>query len=142
MLLLLIACANVANLQLARALSRKREFAIRAAVGAGKGRLARQLLTESLALALAGGLAGVALAAFSLGALKKLGAEIVPRVNEIQLRVEVCVAVIAAAALTGVLFGLAPIAQAFRHDIERSLRDTGTALSGAKRPGMLNEAPA
>ncbi len=138
-LLLLITCANVANLQLARALGRKREFAIRAAVGAAKGRLARQLLTESLALAAAGGLAGLGLAALSLDALKKWGAEIVPRAREIQLHTEVCAAVIAAAALTGILFGLAPILQAFRQDIERNLRDAATALSGARRQQRVRD---
>ncbi len=138
-LLLLITCANVANLQLARALGRRREFAIRTAVGAAKLRIAKQLLSESLLLAMAGGLAGLALASLSLDAIKRLGADIIPRVSEIQLHVEVCAVVIGAAVLTGILFGLAPIIEAFKQDIERTLRDTASAAGMARHQQRMRD---
>ena len=138
-ILLLITCANVANLQLTRAIARKREMAIRAALGAGRLRIGRQLFTESLLLALAGTGAGLALAYESLGIIKSLAANILPRANEIELHGEVCLALFGVAGITAVLFGLAPILQTARQDIEAALRQTATAVSGSRRAQWLRD---
>jgi hypothetical protein len=113
-LLLLITCANVANLQLARALGRKREIAIRLALGATRLRIARQLLTENLILAVGGVGAGLSLASGSLGLLKQLAGDVIPRVREIDLHLEVCVAMLGVAGIAALLFGLAPMLQSAR----------------------------
>lgn len=131
--LLLIACANIANLQLARGLGRKREMAIRAALGAGRMRVARQLFTENLVLALIGTGVGLGLAAGCLGLLKRLAGNAVPRVQEIGLRPEVCLAMLILASVSAVLFGLAPVWQAARQDIETALRETAVAVTGDRR---------
>ena len=86
---LLIACANVANLQLARALGRQKEFSVRAALGAGRARLAAQVVGESLLLAVAGGVLGVALAALGLAFIRLLGSQSVPRLGEVAINGEV-----------------------------------------------------
>jgi predicted permease len=137
--LLLITCANVANLQLTRAVARKREMAIRAALGGGRLRIGRQLFTESLLLALAGTGAGLALAYESLGIIKGLAANILPRANEIELHGEVCLALFGVAGFTAVLFGLAPILQTVRQDIEAALRQTATAAGGSRRAQWLRD---
>jgi hypothetical protein len=129
-LLLLIACANIANLQLAHALGRKREMAIRAALGAGRMRVARQLFTENLLLALIGTGAGLALAAGCLRLLKRLAAGAIPRVEEIDLRPEVCLAMLIVACISALLFGMAPVWQAARQDIETALRESAGAIAG------------
>ncbi|HWF48032.1 MAG TPA: ADOP family duplicated permease, partial [Bryobacteraceae bacterium] len=131
-LLLLIACANIGNLQLARALGRKREMAIRAALGAGRMRVARQLFTENLILAFAGTAAGLWIAAASLGLLKRLATGAIPRVQEIDLRADVCLAMLLVAGLSAVLFGLAPVWQAARQDIETALRENSGAITGGR----------
>lgn len=136
-LLLLIACANIANLQLARALGRRREMAIRAALGAGRMRVVRQLLTENIALALIGTAVGLAFAAASLGLLKRLAAGIVPRVQEIDLRPEVCFAMLIVASISALLFGLAPIWQTARQDIETALRQSVGAVAGGRTQQKL-----
>ncbi|MGA8030006.1 MAG: ABC transporter permease [Bryobacteraceae bacterium] len=130
--LLLIACANIANLQLARALGRKREMAIRAALGAGRMRVARQLFTENILLALIGTAAGLVLAGGSLGLLKRLATGAIPRVQEIDLRPEVCLAMLIVASISALLFGLAPVWQAARQDIETALRESGGAIAGGR----------
>ncbi len=136
--LLLIACANIANLQLARALGRKREIAIRAALGAGRMRVTRQLLTENLLLALLGTGAGLVLAAGSLGLLRHLAADAIPRVQEIDLRPEICLAMLLVASLCALLFGLAPVWQAVRQDIETALRESTTSVAGGHNQQIRN----
>ncbi len=138
--LLLIACANIANLQLARALGRKREIAIRAALGAGRMRVARQLFTESLLLSVVGTGVGLALAGSSLGLLTRVTGGSIPRVEEIHLRPEVCLAMLALASIAALLFGLAPMWQAARQDIETALRETGSAVAGGRNQHKLREA--
>ncbi len=138
-ILLLIACANIANLQLARALGRKREMAIRAALGAGRMRVARQLFTENIVLALIGTGAGLGLAAGSLDLLKRLAAGAIPRVQEIDLRPEVCLAMLIVASLSALLFGLAPVWQAARQDIEAALRETAGAVAGGRKQQRLRD---
>lgn len=133
--LLLTACANIANLQLARSLGRKREMAIRAALGAGRMRVARQLLTENLMLALMGTGVGLGLAAGCLGLLKRLAANAIPRVQEIDLRPEVCLAMLIVAGISALLFGLAPVLQAARQDIETALRER---VRSPLRAGAIN----
>src|SRR5206468_287467 len=100
--------ANVANLLLARAAARQKEMAVRAALGAGRGRIIRQLLTESILLAGTGGSAGLLLAHWSLRLISALGQSSLPRVAEIRLDGTVLVFSAAVALVTGILFGLAP----------------------------------
>ncbi len=137
--LLLIACANIANLQLARALGRKREMAIRAALGAGRMRVTRQLFTESMLLALIGTAAGLTLAAGSLDLLKRLAAGAIPRVQEIDLRPEVCLAMLILASISALLFGLAPVWQTARQDIEIALRESAGAVAGGRNQQKLRD---
>lgn len=116
-LVLLIACANVASLLLARAKSRSREFAIRAALGASRGRLATQLLTESVMLSLSGGVLGVLMAAWFLPALANLPAVDLPRLEEVRLDSTALIFTFALSVATGMLFGLAPAFASSRMDL-------------------------
>jgi putative ABC transport system permease protein len=125
-LVLLIACANIANLMLSRSASRARELAVRTAVGAWRGRLVRQLLTESLLLSLIGASAGVALAYWGTRALiAGAPAGAAPRLDNVGLDGTVLVFTLVVAVLAGLLFGLAPVLQARRHDVVSALKAGG-----------------
>ena len=127
---LLIACANVANLQLARAQARGREFAIRAALGAGRGRVVRQLLVESLLLGLFASVAGLVLGHWAIAALRAIVPANIPRLEEVTLNGWVLAFAIGAGLLTGVLFGLAPASHATGQDLRTAIAP-GTRTGGA-----------
>ena len=128
-MLLLIACVNIASLLLARASGRQRELAVRAALGAGRGRIARQLLTESMTLALLGGLAGVALGYVALRALVATGASELPRAGDIRVDGVVLAFTLGMSVLSGLLFGLMPTLRA-SSNLERSLRSGARGAVG------------
>ncbi|HET6898006.1 MAG TPA: ABC transporter permease, partial [Vicinamibacteria bacterium] len=129
-LVLLIASANVANLLLARAKSREREIAIRTALGAGRGRLVGQLLTESVLLSTAGSVLGVLLARWILDVLPSIGGAEIPRLATVRIDLGVLAFTAAVAVATGLLFGLAPAWQAARSDAAHGLREGGRGSSG------------
>jgi putative ABC transport system permease protein len=140
-LLLLIACSNVANLMLARATVREREFALRSVLGAGRTRIVRLLMVESLVLAMAGAALGIGLA---WGGLKALVAALPPRVipseSVIELNAPVLTVTLAVAALTALICGLAPAFQSFRRDLGDPMRESGKGTSGGFRGRRMRNA--
>ena len=136
---LLIACANLANLLLARADSRHREFAVRSALGAGRGRLLRQFLTEGVVMAVMGAVLGIVLAAFGLRALLAAYPESIPRAAEISLDWRVMIFTLGVAIATGLVFGLAPMLHLREDSVGGALKEGGTRTSaGSARTRTRN----
>lgn len=134
---LLIGCANVASLLLARAVSRERELAVRAALGASRSRLVRLLLTESVVLFLAGGTLGLLVALFGLDALRAIGLSTLPRAFDVQLDPTVFGFTLLCALVAGIVFGALPAWSASRHDAGAALKEAGTRATAGRRTQML-----
>ena len=131
-LVLLIACVNLANLLLARSTGRSREFAIRAAMGASRVRVAQQLLTESVLLAITGGTLGLLLAAWGTRAAIRVLPQALPRAGQVGLDSHVLLFTLGLSLFVGILFGLAPALKAFQPNLQETLREGGRGSSGAR----------
>jgi putative ABC transport system permease protein len=129
---LLIACANVASLLLSRALGRTREFAVRTALGASRGALMRQLLTESVLMAMVSGAAGIALGQAGTRLLATYSRSNFPQLAEVSMDLRVLAFTLGIAVLSGILFGLAPALQLSRIDLNKALRDEGRGSTGGR----------
>jgi len=129
---LLIACANVASLLLSRSVARRKEIAIRTALGATRSSLIRQLLTESVSLALISGALGVALSASLIRIASSLPANTLPRINPIRIDLRVLIFSLAASLLTGILFGLIPALEISKTDVQGALRDESRGSTGGR----------
>jgi putative ABC transport system permease protein len=127
---LLIACANVGNLALARATARQKEIVIRAALGAARGRLVRQLLTESMLIAFLGGVLGLLVALWGTGLVTSLGREFIPSLSRVEINLPVLAFTLSVSALAGILFGLAPAIQVTRVNLNERLKEGGRAAGG------------
>jgi putative ABC transport system permease protein len=139
-LLLIIACANVSNLLLSRASARQREMSVRAALGAGRGRLVRQLLTESLVLCVAAGILGILLAYAGLPALLALVPPgTIPDESDVSISTTVLIFALLISAATSVICGLAPALHASRRDLAVALREAGRGLAGGSRQARVRK---
>jgi predicted permease len=136
-MLLLIACANTANLLLARASGRGREVAVRAALGATRRRIVRQLLTESVVLFLAGGVAGVAMAYWAVPALLALTPAGYLPAQDVRIDATVLAVALGLSLLTGLIFGLAPAMTLSRHDLVEAFKEDGTRTTSSRRSAWL-----
>jgi predicted permease len=134
---LLIACVNIANLLLATATARQKEIAVRTALGAGRPRLIRQMLTESLLIAVGGGVAGLLVAKWGIDALVALAPKQIPRLHMLSLDWRTFAFALSASLLTGALFGLAPALQISRVNLNESLKEGGRGSSGGSRHNRL-----
>ncbi len=139
-MLLLIACANTASLLLARASGRGREISVRAALGAARGRIVRQLMTESVLLFLVGGLLGVALAYWTVPALLALTPAGYLPAQQVAIDGRVLLVTLALSLVTGVIFGLAPALSLSRHDLVEAFKDDGTRTTASRRSRGLRHA--
>ncbi len=139
-LVLLIGCVNVANLLLARANVRGRELAIRQALGGGRNRLIRQLLTESVLLSLLGGIAGLGILISAKGFLLRLVPESLPRLNEVSINWSVLLFALIASVAAGVIFGLAPALHARRLDLNHKLKQEGRGSTGSGEQSRTRQA--
>jgi predicted permease len=131
-LVLLIACANVANLVLARAVARTREFAIRTALGASRARIAGQLVTENLILSLAGGILGLGIAKWGVGPMLAAAAENLPRSESVGVNLPVLAFAFGVSIAVGILFGLAPVLKSWNADLQESLKEGARGSTGSQ----------
>ena len=136
-LVLLIACANVANLLLARSSGRQKEIAIRTALGASRGRVVRQLLTEAVLLSTTAAIAGTLLSLWGIKAMLSLSRDTLPRAYEISVDLKVLGFTVAIALLTSVIFGLTPALQASKINLSESLKEGSRGLSGGRRSNRI-----
>jgi putative ABC transport system permease protein len=139
-MVLLIACANLTTMLLARAGAREREFAIRLALGAGRLQLVRQMLSESILLALAGGTAGVVLAIWGLDLLRSIGSQTVPRIAEVNLDLRVLLVTLATAVGTGIIIGLIPALASGKPELTEALKEGGRGSTTGLRRNQLRNA--
>ena len=139
-IVLLIACTNVANLMLARSIERAPELALRTALGAGRGRIVRQLITESALLALLGGIGGLVLAFWGVEAIRALSPPNLPRLDEMRIDARALAFTLGVAVITPILFGLLPALRAASPNLGREIGEQGRRASPSRRSGRLRGA--